>query len=237
MSVTCAGLLRGRFIAVSHCNDQFVLITANKNEYVNLMSFLKHPECKLQDQVGTTFHDIVKLHDRIQLKRSFKDYMLFSVCGDSGEVICFAVMKCLSKGSSGELGSRMETLRLLLTARGQGWQLEAVFVIECCGGRSVLVDVDDDNGEGNGDGDGHGGDSRDDGKGDGDGDCDCGDGKGDGNGDGNGDDDSGDGKGDGDTDVGTVCISSRIIHYNKGKVKGEGEIEWRPSTEYGSPSN
>ena len=65
----------------------------------------------------------------------------------------------------------METLiRLLLTARDQGWQLEAVFVVGCCR---------------------H---------------------------------DKGDGKGGGDTDVGTVCVSSSIIHYNKGKIENEEKL-------------
>ena len=36
----------------------------------------------------------------------------------------------------------METLRLLLTAHDQGWQPEAVFVIGCCGGRSVDGNTD-----------------------------------------------------------------------------------------------
>ena len=85
--------------------------------------------------------------------------------GNSGEEFYVAVVKCLSMGSSGELGSRMETLRLLLTARDQGWQPEAVFVVGYCR---------------------H---------------------------------DNGDGKGGGDTDVGTVCVSSDIIQYNKGKLR------------------
>ena len=158
-------------------NVRFVFITANKNEYVSLMSFLEHPKCRLQDPVGTTFSDIDKLKDRIKIKGSFKDYVLFSVLGTTGIEVNIAVLKCLSMGSSGISGSRMETLKLLLTARDQHWTPEAIFVIGCCGGRNVP---------------------------------------------------------DSDVEVGYVCVASKVIHYNKGKIEDEGRMKWKPTTDYGS---
>ena len=162
-------------------NVRFVFITANRNEFVSLMSFLNHPPCKLQGAVGTTFEDVHELNGRIKMKGSLGDYVLFSVRGKTGGEVNIAVLKCLSMGSSGQWGSRMETLRLLLTAQDQRWSPEAIFIIGCCGGRSVP-------------------------------------------------------DGDAAHAVGCVCVSSNIIHYNKGKIEDEGKLKWNPSTGYNSPS-
>ena len=159
-------------------NVRFVFITANKNEFVSLMSFLKRPQYKLQDPVGTTFEDIHELKGRIKMKGSLGDYVFFSVRGKTRDEVNIAVLKCLSMGSSGQWGSRMETLKLLLTARDQHWSPEAIFIIGCCGGRSVPK---------------------------------------------------------GDNPVGCVRVSSKIIHYNRGKIEDEGEMNWMPITDYGSP--
>ena len=166
-------LLRGE-------NVRFVFITANKNEFVSLMSFLKRPQYKLQGPVGTTFEDVHELNGRIKMKGCLGDYVFFSVRGKTGGEVNIAVLKCLSMGSSGQWGSRMETLKLLLTARDRRWSPEAIFIIGCCGGRSV----DDDAPHA----------------------------------------------------IGCICVSSKIIHYNRGKIKGEGEMDWQPITDYGSPS-
>ena len=145
------------------------------------MSFLKRPQYKLQGPVGTTFEDIHELKGRIKMKGSLGDYVFFSVRGKTGDEVNIAVLKCLSMGSSGQWGSRMETLKLLLTARDQRWSPEAIFVIGCCGRSSVEEDDDAPHA------------------------------------------------------VGCVCVSSKIIHYNRGKILGEGEMNWKPITDYGSP--
>ena len=159
-------------------NIRFVFITANKNEYMSLMSFLKHPNWRLKHLVETTFEDIDELKDRIEMKDKFKDYRLFSVKGKKNTVNYCAVLKCLSMGSSGRSGSRMETLKLLITALNQRWSPEAIFIIGCCGAMK-----ESESGAG----------------------------------------------------VGCVCISNNVIHYNRGKIEGEGKMKWNPTTDYGSP--
>ena len=180
-------------------NVQFVFITANENEYVSLMSFLKHPECRLPNVVETTFEDIDELKGRIKMKRNLMEYCLFSVRGSSGSKIKCAVLKCLSMGSSGCWGSRMETLQLLITARDRCWSPEAIFIIGCCGGIKVpksdacaevemKVREPDDGGRK-------------------------------------------------ESVVGRVCVAGKVIHYNRGKIEGEGDMKWKPTTDYSSKKN
>ena len=170
-------------------NIQFVFITANKNEYDSLMSFLKHPKGKLQDPV--TCDDIDELKGRFEMKERFKDYQLFSVRSNQRTVNC-AVLKCLSFGSSGRYGSRMETLKLLITARDQRWSPEAIFLIGYCGGKEKQEDVTK---------------------------CDAG---------------AEVGSKVPKSVVGCVCIANKVVHYNRGKIEGEGEMNWSPATDYGS---
>ena len=194
-------------------NIQFVFITANKNEYRSLMSFLKHPKWKLQYPVETTCDNIDELKGRIEMKDRFNNYRLFNVRSDRGTVNC-AVMKCLSMGSSGRSGSKMETLRFLITARDEQWNPKAIFIIGCCGGiyepeptgemkekkkRKVLdseagaevgMEVPES--------------------------------------------DAGAVVGMKESVVGCVCIANKVVHYNRGKIVGKGEMEWSPTTDYGS---
>ena len=144
------------------------------------MSFLKHPEWRLQHPVETTFENIEELKGCIEMKGKFKGYRRFSVKSKDRTVHC-AVLKCLSMGSSGCSGSRMETLKLLITALNQHWSPEAIFIIGCCGGVKVP-------------------------------------------------------ESDAGTVVGRVCISNKVIHYNRGKIEGEGKMNWNPTTDYGSQS-
>ena len=167
---------------MKRANVQFVFITANENEYVSLMSFLKHPECRLPNVVDTTFEDIDELKGRIKMKRNLMEYCLFSVRSSTGNKIKCAVLKCLSMGSSGQFGSRMETLQLLITARDQCWSPEAIFIIGCCGGVKVP-------------------------------------------------------ESDAGTVVGRVCVANKVIHYNRGKIEGKGEMNWKPTTDYSSNKN
>lgn len=118
-------------------NVQFVFITANYNEYKSLMSFLGQPKTGYL-LAGTTFNDFSKLQNRIEYLGIYDDYDLFNVIVKHGEENkCFAVLKCLSMGSTGNSGSRIETLKFLLTARKQAWCPEAIFVVGCCGGREL----------------------------------------------------------------------------------------------------
>ena len=194
-------------------NIQFVFITTNKNEYHSLMSFLNHPEWKLQYPVETTCDNIDELKGRIEMKDRFNDYRLFNVRSNRGTINC-AVMKCLSMGSSGRSGSKMETLRFLITARDEQWSPKAIFIIGCCGGRNAPEPADgmkeekkrkvpeSDAGteverkvpES----------------------------------------DAGAVVGRKESVVGCVCIASKVVHYNRGKIVGKGEMNWLPTTDYGS---
>ena len=143
------------------------------------MSFLEHPECRRPNVLKTTFEAIDELQGRIKMKNTLREYCLFSVRGKNGIEVNCAVLKCLSMGSSGQFGSRMETLQLLITARDQCWSPEAIFIIGCCGGVKVP-------------------------------------------------------ESDAGTVVGRVCVANKVIHYNRGKIEGKGEMNWKPTTEYSS---
>lgn len=157
-------------------NVQFVLVTANQNEYDSLKSFLGYSQ--MPTVKGTvaqvTFKSDDKLKDNIDVPVNALtgEYLLFHIRGErSKKYHDIAVMKCVSMGSSGHHGSRMETLELLFKASQEKWNPQAIFIIGCCGSTT--------------------------------------------------------------DEVGTVLVSSNIIHYNRGKITQRG-MEWKPDSSYSS---
>ena len=33
---------------------------------------------------------------------------------------------------------------------------------------------------------------------------------------------------------GCVCVANKVIHYNRGKIEGKGDMNWKPKTDYSS---
>ena len=157
-------------------NVQFVLVTANQNEYDSLKSFLGHSKMPtVKDTIAqVTFEgdDMLKNNIDVPTNALSGKYFIFRAFGKQSKTYHdIAVMKCISMGSSGHHGSRMETLELLFKASHEKWHPQAIFIIGCCGSTT--------------------------------------------------------------DEVGTVLVSSNIIHYNRGKITQRG-MEWKPDSSYSS---
>ena len=91
---------------------------------------------------GISFADDEVLNGKIDVHSDALcgKYLFFQVFGDqSKEYLDIAVMKCVSMGSSGRHGSRMETLQMLFKACQEKWHPKAIFIIGCCGSTTAEV--------------------------------------------------------------------------------------------------
>ena len=129
---------------------RFVLVTANQNEYDAMKSFLPSAKQDASDDsksqksniANATFNDDAKLRDMIKVPEDALSgkYFFFKAFGNMSKTYHdIAVVKCISMGSSGPSGSRMETLKLLLEASEKKWHPEAIFLIGCCGSNTEKV--------------------------------------------------------------------------------------------------